>query len=113
MNDILLTPLPLNELESLIQNSVRKVLKENHFSDCKNNTEADELLTVQGAAKFLSLTAPTIYNLVQRKTIPACKRGKRLYFSKKKLTEWVLAGRKKTISEIEAEADQFLSKNKR
>lgn len=72
---------------------------------------AEQVLTVHGAADFLSLAVPTIYNLVQRREIPFSRRAgsKRIYFSKAELTEWVKAGRKKTQAEIQAEAEAELA----
>ncbi len=74
--------------------------------------EADQLLTIQQAAEFLNLSVPTLYGYVHHSAIPVCKRlgTKRLYFSKQELTDWVKAGRKKTVAEIEAEADAYLKK---
>lgn len=60
----------------------------------------DDLLTIIQAAKFLSLSVPTLYTKVSRKEIPVNKRGKRLYFSTVALSEWVRSGRKKTTEEI-------------
>jgi excisionase family DNA binding protein len=68
----------------------------------------DELLTVQQAAKFLNLTVATIYTKVSRRELPVMKQGKRLHFSKKELLEQLQKGRKKTNSEIEAEAQKHL-----
>ena len=74
--------------------------------------ETESLLTTSQAAEFLNLSVASVYGYVQRKEIPVCKRQgtKRLYFSKKQLTEWILEGRKKTISEIENEAHLYLKK---
>lgn len=74
--------------------------------------DTDQLLTVQDAAKFLTLSVPTIYGLIHKGELPVMKRSKRCYFSKVDLTNYLKAGRKKTVSEIAAEADQFLSKKK-
>jgi len=65
--------------------------------------EADQFLTIKQVAEILTLSVPTIYGLVQRAEIPSCKKGKRLYFSRIELMDWIKAGRKKTNSEIEAE----------
>ena len=78
MRDILLTPIRLNELENLIENSVRKALKDVQPS----GTNQDDLLTVQQAAKFLSLAVSTIYSMVSRGELPCMKRTKRIYFSR-------------------------------
>lgn len=55
----------------------------------------EQLLTVHEAAKFLSLTAPTIYSKASRGELPVMKRGKRLYFSSTELLEYIKGGRKK------------------
>ncbi len=59
MNDILFTPLRLNELESLIQNSVRKALKESRILE-ENNQKYIHLNT---ACERYNLTRQTFYNL--------------------------------------------------
>jgi excisionase family DNA binding protein len=75
-------------------------------------TEQDQFLTIQEAGLFLNLSVPTLYGFTQRSEIPVCKRGKRLYFSKQSLTDWIKQGRKKTISETATEAAIFMSKKK-
>ena len=65
-------------------------------------------IDAQETADFLKVTLSTVYILNQKHEIPSCKRGKRLYFFKKDLIEWIQNGRRKTISEIEAEADNYL-----
>ncbi|RDC64612.1 helix-turn-helix domain-containing protein [Adhaeribacter pallidiroseus] len=111
MNDILLTPIRLNELETLITNSVRKALLESHNNTQKELETLDENLTIQQAATFLNLAVPTIYGMVSRQEIPFSKPGKskRLYFSKKDLTDFIKSGRRKTIAEIGQEADRYVA----
>jgi excisionase family DNA binding protein len=82
-------------------------------SNEQHQPEADQLLTIRQAAEFLSLSVPTLYGYVSRNEIPVCKRSKRLYFSKQELMDWIKAGRKKTAAEIEAEAEQYITKKKR
>ncbi len=73
----------------------------------------DQFLTVEQAADFLTLSVPTIYSKVSRRELPYMKRGKRLYFARKDLEAYLQGGRVKTVKEIEAEADQFLSSKNR
>jgi len=75
------------------------------------STPQDELLTVPQAADFLSLAIPTVYTMTSRGELPFMKRSKRIYFSRFELMDYLKKGRQKTTQEIEAEADQFLSKN--
>lgn len=58
-------------------------------------SEPETLLTVQDAAKFLSLSVPTIYGLISKRELPVIKRSKRCYFSNIELLEYMKAGRKK------------------
>jgi excisionase family DNA binding protein len=91
-------------------NNIERLLLERPVSI---NTETSDLLTIKQAAEFITLSVPTIYGLVHRAEIPVNKRGKRLYFSKKELTTWIKAGRKKTNDEISEEAETYLNKQKR
>jgi len=82
----------------------------------KNTVRQEELppfFSIAEAASFLSLSIPTIYGLVQRADIPVNKKGKRLYFSRAELTEWVKSGRKKTNAEILREPLIPISKKRR
>lgn len=75
--------------------------------------EKEEFLNIEEAAEFLNLSVPTIYSKVSRREIPHIKRGKRLYFSSKELTEFLKSGRVKTIDELEADADAYLTSKKK
>ena len=101
-------PQAVSQLHEKLSNIEQLLLQANHHLP-----ETDELLTITQAAKFLNLSVPTIYGKVSRKDIPVNKQGKRLYFYKSELADWVKAGRKKTISEIRQEAEQsFIVKKK-
>jgi excisionase family DNA binding protein len=110
MNDLLFTPIRLNELETLIENSVRKALENKIDLPLASN---DDLLTIEQAADFLSLTKPTIYNMVSRGELPSMKRSKRLYFSREDLISYVKQGRRKTNDEFAADVDDYIIKRKR
>lgn len=102
-------PEAVAELHNRLTKIERLLQEQTHSRHPKD----DKLLSVAEAANLLDLSVPTIYGYVQRQEIPVNKRGKRLYFSKQELTEWVKAGRKKTVSEIEAEAESFLISKKK
>ncbi len=102
-------PQAVNQLFDKLENIERLLLSKSN--DPQNET--DKLLTIKQASEIIHLSVPTIYGLVQRAEVPVCKRGKRLYFSKKELTAWIMAGRKKTVSEIEAEAGSYMMVQKR
>jgi excisionase family DNA binding protein len=72
-------------------------------------TPTNDLLTITQAADFLTLSKFTIYGLVQRREVPFSKRGKRLYFSKQDLIDWIKTGSKSTIIEMQSRATDFLT----
>jgi predicted DNA-binding transcriptional regulator AlpA len=99
-----------SELETLISNSVKKAFEENIPT---THTIEDQLLNIKQASTIISLSVPTIYSLVSKAQIPVSKRGKRLYFSKQELTDWIKAGRRKTVEEINHQAENYLSNKTR
>lgn len=60
----------------------------------------DQLLTVGQAAEFLTLAKPTIYAMISRGELPNMKRGKRVYFEKSKLLDYLKAGQRKTFQQL-------------
>jgi excisionase family DNA binding protein len=81
-------------------------IKELPLSNSNQSLE-EEFLTTTEAAKFLSLTVPTIYGLIHKGELPVMKRSKRCYFSKEDLFNYIKKGRIKTIDEIKAESNAF------
>lgn len=72
----------------------------------------ENILTIEQAAEFLGLAISTIHTMVNRAEIPSYKAGKRLYFIEEEIRDWIKSGRKKTVKELEAEADSYI-KDKR
>lgn len=79
------------ELEALIESSVKRVLK---AQSANTSSTSPEHFTVKQAAAFLDLAEQTIYGLTSRNEIPHYKRGKKLYFLKAELEKWMLENRR-------------------
>ncbi len=109
MENIVLISISKNELESLIEKSVRRVLRE---SPTDKINQGDVMLSIKEASQLLKVAVPTIYHYTSVRSIPFFKRGKRLYFSKDALMEWVKEGKVKTVAEIELEANTYLTMGK-
>lgn len=56
---------------------------------------------VNQAAHYLDMAKPTLYTLTSRREIPHMKRGKKLYFNKTELDNWLQEHRKKTVKETQ------------
>jgi len=74
--------------------------------------EKDKILSASEAAKFLKIQLPTLYSKVSRKEVRNMKRGKILYFSENELRDYLMAGSRKTKSDVEREADEFIFNRK-
>lgn len=94
-NVILITPV---ELETLIQQTLRKVLSEH--SGSKQEKEQEKFLNIEQAAEFLGLAVQTLYGYTSKGIIPFIKRGKSVRFLKSDLEKWLKEGRKLTIEEM-------------
>jgi excisionase family DNA binding protein len=88
-----------DELDLLIQSSVRKVLSEQSPESRKSQ---NLLFTVEEASEFLNLKKQTLYTFTSKRLIPFIKRGKKLYFKKLELESWWNEGKKATVKEIKA-----------
>ena len=74
---------------------------------------ANELMNVQQVAEYLTLSVQTIYGLVHKMEIPNSKRGKRLYFKRTDIDDWIGQSRRKTVAEIEQEASNYMLRSRK
>ena len=85
----------VEELKHLVTECVDSAVK-SAFNDKRHLFEVkepeDDLMNVQEVAAFLRLAMPTIYSKVKMGELPYKKRGKRLYFSRKEIREYLDEG---------------------
>lgn len=112
MNKTVLISLPIEDLQTVIIDCVNSCLRNNNQANLPHTPQQEQLLTIQETAEFLNLTVPTIYSKVSKGELPVMKRSKRLYFSRTELMEYLKEGRKKSIVEIEQEAEKYLNLKK-
>jgi len=99
----------ITDISERVTANILKAVQNNN----PTSKQTEQLLTVQEAAQFLNLTVATIYSKVSKDELPVMKRSKRLYFSSTELMEYLKEGRKKSSSEIDAEAEAYLSNHKK
>lgn len=92
----------------LLSNEVSEIKRLLLEKSNEQQSEGEQLLTITQAGELLNLSVATLYGYVHRSEIPVCKRGKRLYFPKQSLIEWVKEGRKKTTAELNNQAHTFV-----
>lgn len=69
-------------------------------------------IDIEEACRIIGKAKPTVYALVRKRLIPCYKSGKKLYFFEDELLEWISKGKKKTLQEIESEAEAEYNKRK-
>lgn len=76
--------------------------------------EEDEIGGIELAVKITGLAKQTIYGKVSSRTIPFMKQpsGKRLYFSRKELLEWLKSHKRITNEEVLDQAMGYIVNNK-
>ena len=105
---------PFEAIESRLSSIENLILDIKHEPKQAETAELPETpIPIQEAAQFLNLTVPTMYSKVSKAEVPVSKRGKRLYFFRSELLKYLKEGRKKSNAEIEAEAEAYLSDNKK
>lgn len=73
-----------------------------------------EILTIEEAAEFLSVSKSYLYKQTSAQAIPHYKpTGKRCYFKRSELEAWILAGRISTKSEIAQRANAYCLKTRK
>ncbi len=81
----------------------------------KLNGETDEWWDLNKLERYLpeKLARATLYAKLAKGEFPGHKRGKKWYFLKSEIDQWLKQGRRKTVAEIANEADNYLSNKKR
>lgn len=82
----------------------RELVKEIQ-SDQPIPSEEKEIVDVLEAAQITGLARQTIYALTSRRGIPHFKRGKKLWFRRSELLSWMLDNKRKTVDELQKEAE--------
>lgn len=97
--------LTFEQLPEAVTNLTREVsaLRQLLISKEQHTEQQEQFLTIQQAAEFLCLTVPTIYSKVSKRELPFMKQGKRLYFAKSELSDYLRRGKKETAAEMEAD----------
>lgn len=71
----------------------------------------DVFLTIEETSALIHLSKFTIYGLVHKNKIPFHKRGRRLYFLKSEIIEWLKMGKLEDKHTLQNKVDEYLLKN--
>jgi len=80
----------------------------------EQNLLKKEVLNFSEACQYLDISESHLYKLTSRKQVPHfCPQGKKLYFNRQELDQWLQTNRKNTTDEVEREATDYILNNRR
>ena len=106
-----------NPFDIIVQrlDSIEKLLNElsKNANNSKPPKDTDEIMTVEQLSDYLTIARQTIYEKCSKKEIPYFKAGKRLYFKKSVINDWINSGRRYTTDELMQQAAEWARKHPR
>ena len=95
-------------------NQILEKLSQLELKIDEQNLLQKEVLNFNDACKYLDISASHLYKLTSQKQIPHfCPQGKKLYFKRSELDDWLQRNRQSSTDEIDAMATEYILKNKR
>jgi excisionase family DNA binding protein len=80
----------------------------------EQNLLKKEVFNFSEACQYLDISESHLYKLTSRKQVPHfCPQGKKLYFNRQELDQWLQTNRKNTTEEVEREATDYILNNRR
>jgi len=80
----------------------------------EQNLLKKEVLNFSEACQYLDISESHLYKLTSRKQVPHfCPQGKKLYFNRQELDQWLQTNRKNTAEEVDREATDYILNNRR
>ena len=93
------------EMTEIIQTVVQTALKD---LGLEKEQEKEDLMSLITTCELLDMKPSAIYYKTCKREIPFMKKGKKLYFSRIEINDWLKSGKKFTISENRIIADKKL-----
>jgi excisionase family DNA binding protein len=75
--------------------------------------EVNHPMDIKELSAYLNKSKSAIYTMTFSNKIPHYKSGKKLYFKKSEIDEWIFSNKIKTNDDIEREAMEYIRKNPR
>ncbi|MBR5959291.1 MAG: helix-turn-helix domain-containing protein [Salinivirgaceae bacterium] len=80
----------------------------------QQNVNGKDILSVEEAARLLNLSKAHVYRLTQTRELPYfCPSGKKYYFRREDLTNYLTRNRTASMSELEAQANAIINRKRR
>jgi excisionase family DNA binding protein len=74
---------------------------------------ASDPMDVKDLSAYLKISVSTIYKFTSTRSIPYYKNGKRLFFKREEINDWIFTTKINSSYEIEKEANEYIRKHPR
>ena len=108
MDKVILISIPETSLKLLIEQSVNKALSMHLQLELSNKKT---VFNFDEACKYIGISKSHGYKLTSKGLIPFSKQGKKNYFDKDELDQWLLSNKSKDLDQIKADTQNYLQKN--
>jgi excisionase family DNA binding protein len=95
MKGIIIT-MEKEELAELIDAAVREAISKYASESAAKSEPQEDIMNSKETARFLDIKLNTLYIKIHKGEIPFMKKGKKVYFSRRQLLEWMAEGRRYT-----------------
>lgn len=89
-----------------------KALVENNTEATPKRKEINDIIDFGEALVLTGYAKPTLYAKTGKGEIPHFKKGRKLFFRRSELIQWIEEGRRKTKKDLDELARSYLLKNK-
>jgi len=107
MDKLIFISIPETSIKLMIDQAVSKAISD-HLPKDKSNSKT--VFNFVEACKYIGISESHGYKLTSKGLIPFSKRGRKNYFDKEKLDEWLLEHSSKSASTLRSEAKKYLNK---
>lgn len=107
MNGLIIT-MNKQELSEVINAAVREAITEYRLQESEKAEPVEDILNSREAAHFLDIKLNTLYIKIHKGELPYMKKGKKVYFSRQQLLDWMSEGRRFSRKESLEMADSRL-----
>ena len=105
--------MPVNAISEIL-NDLEAIKEELALQRTKTNlptaAPAKKILTVEDICELLGMKKSTVYSQTHLAKIPHYKANGRVYFDAVEINDWIHLGKRKTVKQLQNEANQQLRK---
>jgi len=103
--NIILTQLSTEDIRQLLREELTSYFQ---LQTSDKQQTSSTILSIDEVCEYAKISKSHCYKLTSQNLIPHSKKGKRLYFNKEEIDNWLLSNPVKTAQQIEQDSNDYL-----